>query len=110
MKNTTTISIDLAKTVFQVAVFNKHGNLKSNQVMSGPKMAVLIAQHPEASICMEACGSAHHWACELIAMGHEIRLMPAACINPHVKRGKLMPSMQPRSVRRSPDRRCVLLP
>jgi hypothetical protein len=31
MRNTTTISIDLAKNVFQVAVFNKHGNLKSTR-------------------------------------------------------------------------------
>ncbi len=54
MKNTTTISIDLAKTVFQVAVFNKHGSLKSNQAMSARKMALLVAQHPEANVCMEA--------------------------------------------------------
>ena len=55
MKNTTTISIDLAKNVFQVAVFNKYGKLKSNEAMNGKKMVLLVAQHPEASICMEAC-------------------------------------------------------
>jgi transposase len=27
---------------------------------------------------MEACGSAHYWARELIELGHEVRLMPAA--------------------------------
>jgi transposase len=25
---------------------------------------------------MEACGSAHHWARELIKLGHEVRLIP----------------------------------
>ena len=76
MKNATTISIDLAKNVFQVAVFNKHGNLKSNQAMSARKMALLVAQHPEANVCMEACGSAHHWGRQFIQAGHEVYLVP----------------------------------
>ncbi len=77
MKNTTSISIDLAKNVFQVAVFNKHGNLKSNQAMSARKMTLLVAQHPEANICMEACGSAHHWGRQFTKEGHEVYLVPA---------------------------------
>jgi transposase len=28
-------------------------------------------------IGVEACGTAHYWARELIALGHEVRLMPA---------------------------------
>jgi len=27
-------------------------------------------------IGMEACGTAHHWARELLALGHDVRLMP----------------------------------
>lgn len=77
MKNTTTISIDLAKTVFQAAVFNKHGKLISNEAMSEKKMAILVAQHPEANICMEACGSAHYWGRRFIKEGHEVYLVPA---------------------------------
>jgi transposase len=37
---------------------------------------------------MEACGSAHYWARELVAMGHQVVLMPPAYIKPYVKRGK----------------------
>ena len=37
---------------------------------------------------MEACGSAHYWARELTAMGHEVVLIPPAYIKPYVKRGK----------------------
>jgi transposase len=37
---------------------------------------------------MEACASAHHWARELMAIGHEVRLMPPAYVKPYVKRGK----------------------
>ncbi len=50
IKEATTISIDLAKNVFQVAVFNTHGNLKSNQTMSSRKMTIMVAQHHEAGL------------------------------------------------------------
>lgn len=39
---------------------------------------------PSGLVGMEACASAHHCARELIALGHEVRLMPPA----YVKRGK----------------------
>ena len=37
---------------------------------------------------MEACASAHHWGRELLAVGHDVRLMPPAYVKPYVKRGK----------------------
>jgi transposase len=37
---------------------------------------------------MEACGSAHHWARELTALGHEVRLVPPQYVKPYVKRSK----------------------
>lgn len=39
-------------------------------------------------IRMEACASAHYWARELSALGHTVRLMPAAYVKPYAKRGK----------------------
>ncbi len=30
---------------------------------------------------IEACGTPHHWAHELIKLGHEVRLMPPAYVN-----------------------------
>ena len=37
---------------------------------------------------MEACGTSHHWARELSALGHTVRLMPPAYVKAYVKRGK----------------------
>src|SRR3546814_12505495 len=37
---------------------------------------------------MEACSNSHPWAGELIALGHDVRLMPAQYAQPYVKRGK----------------------
>ena len=39
-------------------------------------------------IGIEACASAHYWSRELQALGHTVRLMPAAYVKPYVKRQK----------------------
>ena len=76
MKNCTTITIDLAKDVYQVAVFNKFGKELSNKAMNSTKMRRLIAQHPEACVYMEACGSAHYWGRQLSQQGRQVYLIP----------------------------------
>jgi transposase len=45
--------------------------------MTSKKMVISVAQHPEAVICMEACGSAHYWGRRFISEGHEVKLVPA---------------------------------
>ena len=37
---------------------------------------------------MEACSSAHHWGRQLVALGHEVRLIPPAHVKPYVRRNK----------------------
>src|SRR6202790_5157280 len=51
-------------------------------------MHEFFSQIEPSLIGMEACGSAHYWARELKAMGHEVLLMPPAYTKPYVKRGK----------------------
>lgn len=47
-----------------------------------------FARLPPARIGIEACGSAHYWGRELAALGHEVRLIPAAYVKPFVRRNK----------------------
>jgi transposase len=51
-------------------------------------MLPFFARLPSCLVGMEACGTSHHWARELIKLGHEVRLMPPAYVKPYVKRGK----------------------
>ena len=39
-------------------------------------------------IGLEACGAAHHWARELMALGHDVVLLPPQYVKPYVQRGK----------------------
>src|SRR5262249_56202282 len=43
---------------------------------------------PPCLVGIEACASSHHWSRELKALGHTVRLMPAAYVKPYVKRQK----------------------
>ena len=51
-------------------------------------MASYFKNLAPAEISMEACGSSHHWARELAALGHEVRLIPPQYVKPFVKRAK----------------------
>jgi transposase len=52
------------------------------------QMIALFKKLPPTEIAMEACGGAHHWARELTALGHEVRLIPPQYVKPYGKRGK----------------------
>jgi len=47
-----------------------------------------FAKLPACLIGIEACATAHHWARELAALGHQVRLMPPSYAKPYVKRQK----------------------
>jgi len=71
----TTVGIDLAKNVFQVHGIDEHGKPVLKKQLKRAQMAPFFANLPPCLIGMEACGSAHHWARKLQAMGHTTRLM-----------------------------------
>ena len=58
----TTIAVDLAKSVFQVAVSHRPGRVDEERRLSRDRFLKFFAQHPPATVVLEACGSAHHWA------------------------------------------------
>lgn len=80
--------IDLAKSVFQVHGVDASGAVVVSRRLRRSQVLRFFAGQPAALIGMEACGSAHYWARELIALGHEVKLMPPAYVKPYVKRNK----------------------
>ena len=84
----TTIGLDLAKSVFQVHGTDSRGRVVLRKRLTRGKLLEFFANLPACLVGMEACGGAHHWARELRALGHEVRLMPPQYVKPYVKRNK----------------------
>lgn len=84
----TTIGLDLAKSVFQVHGVDAEGHTVLKRRLRRHDLLTFFERLPSCLIGMEACSSAHHWARELVAMGHDVRLIPPQYAKPYVKRNK----------------------
>src|SRR6202051_4930242 len=88
MGDITTIGLDLAKSVFQVHAVDEMGSVMMRKRLRRSQVLAFFAEIPPCLIGLEACATAHHWARELIALGHEARLMPPNYVKAYVKRNK----------------------
>jgi transposase len=84
----TTIGLDLAKHWFQVHGVDAAGAVIAKRRLRRAEVIPYFKSLEPCLVGMEACASAHHWARELIALGHEVRLMPPAYVKAYVKRNK----------------------
>jgi len=90
--DTTTIAVDLAKSVFQVAISRRTGVVSESHRLSRTKFKRFFAEHQPATVLLEACSSAHHWARELQGLGHSVILLPPHAVRPYVPRNKTDPA------------------
>lgn len=84
----TTIAVDLAKSVLQVAISHRPGRVDDERRLARDRFLPFFAQQPPATVLLEACGSAHHWARQLQRFGHGVRLLPPHDVRPYVRRNK----------------------
>jgi transposase len=84
----TTIGIDLAKNVFQIHGADRHGKVLLRKQLRRDQVAPFFANLQPCLVGIEACGSAHHWARKLQALGHTVRLMAPQFVKPYVKSNK----------------------
>ena len=82
------IGVDLAKNTFQVHGASMTGQLQFRKKLSRQNFGKFMAEQPPALVVMEACGSAHYWAREMIRLGHEVKLIAPHYVKPFVKRQK----------------------
>src|SRR6201987_5813922 len=83
-----TIGLDLAKHVFQVHGVDAEGATVLRKQLRRAQVLAFFSRLPRCLVGMEACATAHYWARELSALGHEVRLMPAQYVKGYVKRNK----------------------
>ena len=63
--NTTQVAVDLAKSVFQIAVSRSPGRVDEQHRLSRTRCYRFFAERSPVEVLMEACGTAHHWGREL---------------------------------------------
>jgi len=84
----TTIAVDLAKSVFEVAMSERPGKVAARRRLSRAQFSRFLATQAPATIVMEACGTAHFWGREAGAHGHRVVLVPPHAVRPYVLRNK----------------------
>ena len=86
--NTTTAAVDLAKNVFQVAIATNGSATIEQHRLTRVQFERFFANRRVDRIIMEACGSAHHHARRLLALGFEVILLPAQYVRAYVRHNK----------------------
>jgi transposase len=78
-----TIGVDLAKSVFELAMTARDARGIVRRRLTRPQFERWLATQAPAHVVMEACGSAHHWAREAQRAGHRVTLLPAQHVRPY---------------------------
>jgi transposase len=82
MEKGNTIAIDVAQSVFEVAVSHVAGQVDTRRRLRRSELLAFLAQQPRATILLEACASASFWARQIEPLGHYVLLLPPR----HVRR------------------------
>jgi transposase len=88
MDHHTTYAVDLAKSVFEIAVSDRPGHVHERHRLARDRFLPFFAHREPATVLLEACGSAHHWARELQNLGHHAVLLPPHRVRPYVTNNK----------------------
>lgn len=84
----TVVGLDIAKQVFMAVGMNARGKVVWKKKLLRDEVLPFFAKLPLAQVGIEACAGAHYWARQLIAQGHDARLIAAQHVKPFVSGSK----------------------
>lgn len=84
----TTVAIDLAKEVVELAFADSAGHILERKRLTRRTFSRAMENRAPLTVVIEACGSAHYWGRHFQAQGHAVRLLPARDVRPYVRRNK----------------------
>src|SRR5499425_3154862 len=80
--------IGLGEACFQVHGVDAEEATVLRKQLRRAQVLAFFSRIPRCLVGLEACATAHYWARELAALGHEVRLMPAQYVKAYIKRNK----------------------
>lgn len=85
----TTVAVDLAKEVFEIAIAPPSGGVATRRRLSRRQFHRFVhALEAGTHVILEACGTAHYWGRQCQARGAVVRLLPPHYVRPYVRRNK----------------------
>jgi transposase len=78
MNEISTIGLDIHKSKFQLHGIDEKGDCKLVRRLDRHQVLAFFKKHEPCTVAIEACGAAHYWAREIEALGHTVKLAPAA--------------------------------
>ena len=84
----TVVGVDIAKRVFQLHWVEMETGELMGLRLTRTKFVEHFGNRAPCLVGMEACGGAQHWARRLLALGHDVRLLPAKMVRPFVSGNK----------------------
>lgn len=88
MRDVTRIGMDTSKSVFQLHGVDKNDHPVLRRRLRRQQVMEFFSELPAVQVGIEACGGSHHWARELAALGHDVKVLPAQHVKPYVRRNK----------------------
>lgn len=88
MKHCKALSIDLAKSVFQVCGMDRNNKILFNKKVTRKKLIETVMNADPKTIFMESCYSANPWGRQFQSLGFEVKLIPPQHVKPFVKGNK----------------------
>lgn len=88
MNKITTIGVDLAKNVFHAMCCDERGKVVKKKMLRRSQVLEYFVKLPSCLIGMEACASSNYWARELIALGHNVKLIPPQYVKAYLRGNK----------------------
>ena len=88
MKEISVIGLDLAKNIFHIVGFDKHGKEVTKKMLKRKQLLSYFAQLPPCLIGMEGCAGAHYWQRQLEPLGHQVKQLPPQHVKAYVRGNK----------------------
>ena len=88
MEAVATVGLDLAKSIFQIHAISASGAVVLRRAVRRANLLEFFRNLPVCLVGIEACASAHYWAREIRACGHEVKMIPPIYVKAYVKRSK----------------------
>jgi transposase len=82
------IGIDTSKSVFQLHGVDEKDQAVLRKPLRRRQFVAFFAKLEPTLVGLEACGASHHWARELVKLGHQVVLIPPQYVKPYVGRNK----------------------